>query len=723
MNRTKKIVCILMAVCLLLGMTGKHISGNAAYAQELPKDGTYSIPVHLWNATKDAASLGNDAIEQNAKLVIDKGECRLYLKLNGISMMGLEGYLMQIDVLKNIQTNENGYPVQYEYKDTTVVSRYAVVDLYNSQDSTDEICRGKYYPKVAMVDVTYNETYTWAHIYVPVMGSMGFGDQICRIKLEYDQMKEMTQSEEEAWEEAQKDEVVTEDSPSPTADTIASRSPDSTATPTTEVTPKPTTSVFPSPTTGEQNNGNTITPSPSGDGSTDNGSSLDKTNLANGTYSLDVSLWKEAVDELSMGNPALQTMALLTVKDGSMRLQIGTRLMTLGTVTAGLHSFQIRQKDGSYVYADVDATENVLDGEAIPSLFSFELPDTSDYLAVRIDPRVAIMNNQVMDARLKLDWSTLSKVAQDTQIKKEDPVQSQTTAKAYYQKDKKTKIIVRAKENVLASTTVLKSAKLTQKQLQKKKSLQKCVSKLKSRYQVYQIQLQTKGGKTVQPNGMVTISIPIPSRYRKAKVKCYRIQGSNLVPVTGKTADGRFVFETTTMGSFVLTDGVRSQTTTKKTTNTKKTSSAKQTNTSKKTANNLTASDPLISSISEDSVSDSYNEQSEADVTDDGTANLTNGEDSVNAESTVNGSDVQNRGSIEKEEDSKTISGSDNALEKEADSTTQNGANSTNSQNTAEQRFFVSFFLGGSMVVSVINVIFVCTCILFCFYKKRKEEK
>lgn len=717
MNRTKKIVCILLALSLCIGIAGKHIPGNAVYAQELPKDGTYSIPVHLWNATKDAASLGNDALEQVAKLVIDKGECKLYIKLNGISMMGLQGYLMQLDVLKNIQTNENGYPIQYEYKDTTVVSRYAVVDLYNSQESTDEICRGKYYPKVAAVDVTYGETYTWAHIYVPVMGSMGFGDQICRIKLDYDQIREMTQQEEEVWKDAQKDEVTTEVTPSPTTDVTTSTSPDTTKSPAPEETPKSTTDVSPSPKADQDK----VTPSPTAQGTTatpvpsENVSVLDKDNLANGTYSLNVSLWKEAVDELSMGNPALQSMALLTVKDGTMRLQIGTRLMTLGTVTAGLHSFQVQQKDGSYLYADIDASENILDGEAIPSLFSFILPDTSDYLAVKIDPRVAIMNNQVMDARLKLDWSTLSKVAQDTQIKKEEPVQSQTTAKAYYQKDKKTGIIVCAQENVLAESTVLKSAKLTQKELKKKKSLQKAVSKLKSRYQVYQVGLQTKAGKTVQPNGIVTISIPIPAAYRKAKVKCYRIQGSNLVPVTGKTENGRFLFQTSSMGNFALTDGVSSKTTTKKTSSTKKAT----TSTAKKKAS-TTARDLLTSSAFKDTVSDSDNEQDEDIVSDDETVTGTNEEGASNAE-LADSETVSDSGAALDNETEET-----NGLDTAGNGTDQNAADSASSQDRAdqkaEQRMLHAICLGGSMLLSVINVFFVCGCILIRFYKKRKEE-
>lgn len=585
MIRTKKIVCILIAVCLLIGITGKYVPGNAANAQELPKDGTYSIPVHLWNATKDAASLGNDALEQTAKLVIDKGECRLYLRLKGISMMGLQGYLMQLDVLKNIQWNENGYPVQYEYKDTAVVSRYAVVDLYNGKDSTDEICRGKYYPKVAAVDVAYQETYTWAHIYVPVMGSMGFGDQLCRIRLDYDQMKEMTQQEKADWEEAQKDEVTPEATPSVVPDLDKTSAPAS-------ATPSVSADELASPKPSEPDNANTPAPSDQNNANTPSGSEntvLDKNNLANGTYSLEVSLWKEAVDQLSMGNPALQTMALLTVKDGIKHLQIGTRLMTFGTITAGLHSFQVKQKDGTYRYANVDASENILEGKAIPSLFSFDLPDTSDYLAVKIDPRVAIMNNQIMDARLKLDWSTLRKVADDTQIEKEDTAQAQTTAKS-------------------------------EKKTTRKKST-------------------TSSAKN-----------------KKSKTK-------------------------------------------------KATTAA-----TKSTTKDSTAGDPLTANASEDALPDYDIEQDEEELSSDA------GKEAGNNEEDMLSSEMSSEGG----------ESSANASDEAGQDGSQNNAGRLEAKDTAdqkkEQRFLTAFCLGGSMLLSVINVFFVCTCIWMQFYKKRKEE-
>jgi hypothetical protein len=159
------------------------------------EDGEYTLPVSLWHASSDQASMGNNALEQTAKLGVEDGQGTLQLTFKPLEFMGLTGYLSQLDLLSNIEFNENNYPVNYNLLPATVLSTYDVVDQFNHPDSTDPNCAGKPYPKEVTVPVTPGQEYTWVHVYVPVMGSMGFGDQVARIKLDWSNLTEMGEPE------------------------------------------------------------------------------------------------------------------------------------------------------------------------------------------------------------------------------------------------------------------------------------------------------------------------------------------------------------------------------------------------------------------------------------------------------------------------------------------------------------------------------------------------
>jgi heme-binding NEAT domain protein/putative cell wall-binding protein/Leucine-rich repeat (LRR) protein len=154
------------------------------------EDGEYTLPVRLWHAVDNQPSMGNNALEQTASLVVAEGQGALYLTFKSLTFMEQEGYLSQLDLLDNIVFNENNYPTAYDLIPATVLSTYDVVDQFNHPDSTDPNCAGRAYPKEITAPVTLNQEYTWVHVYVPVMGSMGFGDQVARIKLDWSNLAE-----------------------------------------------------------------------------------------------------------------------------------------------------------------------------------------------------------------------------------------------------------------------------------------------------------------------------------------------------------------------------------------------------------------------------------------------------------------------------------------------------------------------------------------------------
>lgn len=149
------------------------------------EDGTYTVPVSLWHAYKDEASMGNAGLKQTGTLTVKDGEATLKLTFVPMSLGTLSGYLSELNLMTNIQYDSNNVPVSYDKVPATVLSTYDVIDNYNKADSTDSNVAGKLYPKTVSVPVELGQEYTWVHMYVPVMGEVGAGDCEARIKLDY----------------------------------------------------------------------------------------------------------------------------------------------------------------------------------------------------------------------------------------------------------------------------------------------------------------------------------------------------------------------------------------------------------------------------------------------------------------------------------------------------------------------------------------------------------
>lgn len=149
------------------------------------EDGTYNVPVSLYKSNEDSVSMGNAALVQTAKLKAKDGKYKLTFRFKKMKFSGMEGYLMTFSTLSDISCNDAGVPVKYSTTPADVKSTYDAVDKYNSEDSSDEKCAGKKYPKDLSIDVDGIEEYVPAEVYVPVMGSLASGTQVCRLKIDY----------------------------------------------------------------------------------------------------------------------------------------------------------------------------------------------------------------------------------------------------------------------------------------------------------------------------------------------------------------------------------------------------------------------------------------------------------------------------------------------------------------------------------------------------------
>lgn len=134
-----------------------------------------------------------------------------------------------------------------------------------------------------------------------------------------------------------------------------------------------------------------------------------------GTYSVDVALWNATSDKESMAADALNNKAKIIVKDGKATMYISTKEMTVGTIKANLQEFYIGNSSSDYKNHSATIIEK--DAQGNPTLWAFELPHENEYIDVMMNPHVAMMGNMDLSARIKVDYTTLTYVSNQTELK------------------------------------------------------------------------------------------------------------------------------------------------------------------------------------------------------------------------------------------------------------------------------------------------------------------
>lgn len=595
MKKYKKMIMVVAVLSLFLGTIKPIMICSSQEAQIA--DGVYIIPVTLWNASVDQPSMGNNALQQTGKLEVKDGKGKLYVKFMQMTFSGMAGYLSAFDLLEDISFNEFHYPEDYRLIPGTEISVYSEVDEFNGPDSTDVNCAGKMYPKVISMPVSLVEENIWAHVYVPVMGSLGFGDQICRVHINIDGITPITEEEAERWREDEKSDGTPVETQDPGKTPGASifntekpaETPDNSPVNTEKAVDRSELYVwickaqellkqteqytetslmnlqgvltnaqkaYDAGTTQTVIDGQVILLQEAVNALVEKSQEqLDKDNLKDGKYYVHMYLWHATSNKASMGDPALNHEALLTVSDGSYQIDLSTRTMTVGTITACLQSLQIKQTDGSYVYADITERNNP-NGQ--PSIFHFTLPVKEEYVDVLIDPKVEVMGKDPLPARLKINWETLKSANSNATVntlQTENPATA--TSAAIKITDSKTKMKFQAGENVMPSDAVYQFKRIRSGGVYKRAA---ALWKSAAAFRVYQISA-TSGGETVQPSGMVKISIPVPKGYVISGTTVSRLEGKSKILMSGTCKKGYYIFSTNRLGNFVIsTSALKSST-------------------------------------------------------------------------------------------------------------------------------------------------------------------
>lgn len=233
-----------------------------------------------------------------------------------------------------------------------VTSHYKEYDSYNDpKEGTDGRMKGKLYPKTVTFAADPAISIYEIKFYVPVMGEMGFGEQEARLKI--------------TWPDGdvKREEPAEKKTPPSEAPFSTSASP---------------------------------------------------MDVEDGLYALDVALWHETEDKPSMGNGALDPKAELFVKDGKGTLFLGTKTLKVSNIQASLSRVFYETDDGYSAAAalcyDLKPANEPLPR---PRIFALPLEEKRAMIRLKVDPKVAPMGDEPLNARLKLDFQSMKKIEAD----------------------------------------------------------------------------------------------------------------------------------------------------------------------------------------------------------------------------------------------------------------------------------------------------------------------
>lgn len=136
--------------------------------------------------------------------------------------------------------------------------------------------------------------------------------------------------------------------------------------------------------------------------------------LEDGLYAVDVALWHETEDKPSMGNGALDPKAELFVKDGKGTLFLGTKTLKVSNIQASLSRVFYETDDGySAAAALCYDLKPVNEPLPRPRIFALPLEEKRAMIRLKVDPKVAPMGDEPLNARLKLDFQSMKKIEVD----------------------------------------------------------------------------------------------------------------------------------------------------------------------------------------------------------------------------------------------------------------------------------------------------------------------
>ncbi|WP_167627203.1 NEAT domain-containing protein [Aedoeadaptatus pacaensis] len=376
-----------------------------------------------------------------------------------------------------------------------VTSYYKEYDSHNHpKNGKDRRMKGKPYPKTLEFSVSPSTSLCDLKFYVPVMGEMGFGEQEARLKIE--------------WPDADKGGASREEKrslPSQRAPLQKASAP---------------------------------------------------MDLKDGLYAIDVSLWHETEDKPSMGNGALDHKAELFVKDGKATLFLGTKALSVSNIQASLCRV-FYETDEGFSAAVPHCYDLKVEGEELPRprIFALPLKEKTDMMKVKVDPKVAPMGDEPLNARLKLDFKSLKTINADETtlaLQAKNGAKRPSFKEAHDYVDKGVVLSVPANgfdeafefyANALVGGDLQNQLQKLQLPLGTKAYRIEARRPIKSIPKDYKDSVQTLG-KRLEPLKPVTVALPF-----SGSGEIYNEKGEKL---KSKASGGKISFETKSLGVFFI---------------------------------------------------------------------------------------------------------------------------------------------------------------------------
>lgn len=130
-----------------------------------------------------------------------------------------------------------------------------------------------------------------------------------------------------------------------------------------------------------------------------------------GVYNVNIALWHQVMDKPSMGNKGLMPEAEIQIKDGKLTMFMETQIIQVTGITASLVSFfYFDESKQDFVKAEARAYNFEIDGQKRPQIFIFPITYGQEYYRCMVDPKVEVMGDKPIEARLKVDWNSLKKI-------------------------------------------------------------------------------------------------------------------------------------------------------------------------------------------------------------------------------------------------------------------------------------------------------------------------
>jgi hypothetical protein len=310
-----------------------------------------------------------------------------------------------------------------------------------------------------------------------------------------------------------------------------------------------------------------------------------------GKYWLDVALWHAGVNQTSMGNIAFKDIkALLTTSGGVYKLQVGTQPVEASGYTTAITEVALpadSAASGLRTVLEGSFTTNTKFDKIAHALttvrvFELTLPDTAtEYIKIRFKvpytpmDAVGAATDGWLDARLRIYWSSAAEAPADAELdpptivaKGSSSLDSGTGAgsgdaegaPAYDGADTATGVRITAAEGVIPEGAELKVSEIKEDASDAEgkaayESAKTALEDTAAKFALYDITL-THEGAEIQPDGTITLRVPIPEGFDKSKAALYRINDDKTATlIKGNVSGDVYIASLTRLSLYAIAEG------------------------------------------------------------------------------------------------------------------------------------------------------------------------